>query len=89
MRDKHGGYLKSHVSRSGRHHKQHGANSSKAPPAAIARQKKWDRRVRQEEQPKFSESKRKLQKFRRDKEQDRRYKMALGHELLCLSLKFA
>ena len=69
MRDKHGGYLKSHVSRSGRHHKQHGANSSKAPPAAIARQKKWDRRARQEEQPKFSESKRNLQKFRRDKEQ--------------------
>ena len=41
-------YLKSHVSRSARHNKQHGLNSSMAP-STIARKKKWERRSKPDE----------------------------------------
>ena len=73
------GYAKSHLSRSARHNKKHGIESTR-PPSTIARQKKYERRTRPEETRNFSGSKRKNQK---DKEQDRQLKTAmLGQELL-------
>ena len=83
LRDKTGGYSKSHQTRSARHNKMHGVASSQAP-STIARKKKWERRTRPEEKQDFSESKRKNQ---RGKEQDRHLKTAmLGHQLLRLAL---
>eukprot|EP00435_Cladocopium_sp_Y103_P029639 s1314_g7.t1 len=79
LRDKNGGYSKSHLSRSARHNKKHGVDSSRAP-GTDARQKRWERQTKPEETQNFAESKRKSS---RDKERDRRLKSAmLGQELL-------
>lgn len=78
LRDKNGGYSKSHLSRSARHNKKHGVDSSRAP-GTDARQKRWQRLTKPEETQNFAESKRKSS---RDKERDRRLKSAmLGQEL--------
>ena len=78
LRDKNGGYSKSHLSRSARHNKKHGADSSRDP-GTDARQKRWQRLTKPEETQNFAESKRKSS---RDKERDRRLKSAmLGQEL--------
>eukprot|EP00438_Fugacium_kawagutii_P036066 Skav208487 [mRNA] locus=scaffold87:109798:111555:- [translate_table: standard] len=84
------GYSKSHLSRTARHNKKHGVDSSHAP-STTARQKKEERRnarhARPEKAENFSESKRKNQ---RDKEQDRQLKTAmLGHELLRFAVENA
>ena len=67
-RRKQGGYSKSHVSRSARHRKKHGMESSQAP-SAFAREKKWKRSEKplKPEIQSFASSK---QKFQREKEQD-------------------
>ena len=68
MQDKHGGYLKSHITRKARHHKQHGVNAAQAPPARVDRQRKWERRTKAEDyHVDFDEKKKKHQ---REKEQD-------------------
>ena len=67
MRDKHGGYLKSHATRRARHNKQHGANASEGP-STIARKKKWERRSKPAEVQDYAEIKRISQ---RDMKQDR------------------
>lgn len=78
LRDKNGGYSKSHLNRSARHNKKHGADSSRDP-GTDARQKRWQRLTKPEETQNFAESKRKSS---RDKERDRRLKSAmLGQEL--------
>ena len=83
MRDKHGGYLKSHATRRARHNKQHGANASEGP-STIARKKKWERRSKPAEVQDYAEIKRISQ---RDKKQDRQLKAAiLGRELFSFSL---
>ena len=61
-RRKQGGYSKSHVSRSVRHRKKHGMESSQAP-SVIAREKKW-RRSEKRSKPEiqsFASSKNELQ----------------------------
>ncbi|CAJ1374047.1 unnamed protein product [Effrenium voratum] len=79
LRDKAGGYSKSHQSRSARHNNKHGVASAAAP-STIARKKKSERRTRPEEKQDFAESKRTNQ---RGKEEDRHFKTAmLGHQLL-------
>eukprot|EP00438_Fugacium_kawagutii_P001340 Skav226324 [mRNA] locus=scaffold3301:653519:654949:- [translate_table: standard] len=85
LRDKAGGYSKSHLSRSARRNKKHGVDSSNGP-STVARQKKWERRnARAEGVENFSNSKRKSQ---REKEQDRQLKTAmLGHELLRFAIE--
>lgn len=67
-RRKQGGYSKSHASRSARHHKKHGMESSQAP-GVLAREKKWKRSEKRSkpEIQSFASSKQKLQ---REKEQD-------------------
>ena len=56
MRDKHGGFLKSHATRRARHNKQHGANASQGP-STIAKKKKWERRSKPAEVQNYSEIK--------------------------------
>ncbi|CAE7807401.1 unnamed protein product [Symbiodinium sp. CCMP2592] len=86
MRDKHGGFLKSHATRRARHNKQHGANASQGP-STIAKKKKWERRSKPAEVQNYSEIKKISQ---RDKEQDRQLKAGmLGRELFSLSLGLA
>lgn len=68
MQDKHGGYLKSHVTRKARHLKQHGVNAAQAPPARVDRQRKWERRAKAEEHHSDFEEKKKKQQ--REKEKD-------------------
>eukprot|EP00439_Symbiodinium_sp_Y106_P005389 s1479_g1.t1 len=99
MRDKHGGFLKSHATRRARHNKQHGANASQGP-STIAKKKKWERRSKPAEVQNYSEIKKPGagQQYhfplflhskisQRDKEQDRQFKAAfLGCELFSLSL---